>query len=101
MCPTKTNPGSFARSAEVRDIFVHSCEADLRAILRAWREQDKDDLLKRLHALKGALIVFREGGTAALCEHLEEELRKHCFLACEDALRQLEQAMRRLIDSYK
>lgn len=101
MCPTKTNPGSFARSAEVRHIFIHSCEADLRVILRAWQAQDKDDLLKRLHALKGALIVFREGDTAALCEHLEEALRKHSLPACEDALRQLEQAMRRLIDSYK
>lgn len=101
MCPAKTKPGSFAQSAEVRKIFIHSCEADLRAILHAWQGQDKDELLKRLHALKGALIVFREGDTAALCEHLEEDLRKHCLPACEDALRHLDRAMRRLIDSYK
>jgi HPt (histidine-containing phosphotransfer) domain-containing protein len=101
MCPAKANPGSFARSAEVRKIFIHSCEADLRAILCAWQQQDKDDLLKRLHALKGALIVFREGDTAALCEHLEEDLRKHSLPACEGALLELDQALRDLIDSYK
>ncbi|GGA28258.1 Hpt domain-containing protein [Dyella nitratireducens] len=101
MCPAKANPGSFACSAEVRKIFISSCEADLQAILLAWREQAKDDLLKRLHALKGALIVFGEGDTAALCEHFEEDLRKQTFSACEDALLRLDQAMRRLIDSYK
>lgn len=101
MCPTKASPGSFARSAEVRKIFIHSCEADLRAILRAWQQQDKADLLKRLHALKGALIVFREGDVAALCEYLEEDLRKHDLPACEGVLLQLDQALRDLIDSYK
>lgn len=101
MSPTNVNPGSFARSAEVRKIFIRSCEADLRAILHAWEQQDKDDLLKRLHALKGALIVFRAGDTAALCEQFEEDLRKHSLPACEGALLQLDRALRDLIDSYQ
>ena len=101
MRPSHVKPDSFARSREVRKIFVSSCEADLRAILCAWRAQDKDDLLKRLHALKGALIVFGEGDAAALCEYLEGDLRDQSVPACKDALLHLEQAMRSLIDSYK
>ncbi|HUB91820.1 MAG TPA: Hpt domain-containing protein [Dyella sp.] len=101
MCPHPTHPGPFACSEEVRKIFVSSCEADLRAILSAWRAQNKNELLTRLHALKGALIVFGEGQAAALCERLEEDLRGHAVAACEGALRQLDRAMRRLIDSYR
>lgn len=100
MCPNPTHPGPFACSDEVRKLLVSSCEADLRAILLAWRTHDKDDLLTRLHALKGALIVFGEGDVAALCEQLEGDLRSHAVPSCEDALLKLHRAMRRLIDSY-
>lgn len=100
MCPNPTHPGPFACSEEVRKIFVSSCDADLRAILLAWHARNKHELLTRLHALKGALVVFGEGKAAALCEQLEGSLRSQAVAACEDALLKLDRAMRRLIDRY-
>jgi HPt (histidine-containing phosphotransfer) domain-containing protein len=91
----------MAHFAEARKIFVKSCEADRDAILLAWQAGHKEVLLKRLHALKGALLVFGENDAATQCERLEQVLQANGVMACDAALRHLDRALRRLIDCYK
>ncbi|MFK2890152.1 Hpt domain-containing protein [Dyella flagellata] len=88
-------------SAEAREIFISGCEADLKVIRRAQRSRDKDSLFRRLHALRGALIVFGETETAVLCEHAEEDLRRHSVSTCAATLRHFEEAIRAVIEIYK
>lgn len=88
-------------SAQAREIFIDGCEADLQVIRRAQRRRDKDSLLRRLHALRGALIVFGERETAAVCQYAEEDLQRHSVSACAAALGRLDEAIRAVLDIYK
>ncbi|MFC5476265.1 hybrid sensor histidine kinase/response regulator [Paraherbaspirillum soli] len=66
----------YVKHAELRALFVESWRQDKQVLDQAFKEGEKLAFLRRLHKVKGALSILREGDLAAQCEGIERGCRE-------------------------
>lgn len=65
------------RRAQMQELFVTTCSADIAGLTQALARQDAADLIRRLHSLAGSLLMMGERDTAQACVRLEQGLLQH------------------------
>jgi two-component system, NarL family, capsular synthesis sensor histidine kinase RcsC len=81
-------------------IFVESGSRDLQAILDAVRHRDQENLLGRIHSVKGALLMLCEQDAAAQCATLEKWIEADGIDMARPGIERLESTMRELLQRY-
>lgn len=93
-------PMRLRLSPQDRCMFIESMTNDLTVISNSWRRRDANELLARIHSLKGALLVMSEKAGVRACAAVERHIHTKGLKGCRRHIDTLRLSLRRVLDLY-